>query len=119
MCAASSSVSFNNLGFALFGEVRNAMHSKTSTELPTFFPKTEFISVMRHLVGTPAPLATSTMLLPTSCAISRVLQNAPFPVFTSMTNASSPAASFFDKIEAVINPTDSMVAVTSRIEYRR
>ncbi len=40
---------------------------------------------------------------------------APEPVFTSMTSASNPAASFFDRIEAVINPIDSTVAVTSRI----
>ena len=35
---------------------------------------------------------------------------APVPIFTSMTSASSPAASFFDRIEAVISGIDSTVA---------
>ena len=40
---------------------------------------------------------------------------APEPNFTSMTRPSSPAASFFDKIEAVMRSMDSTVAVTSRM----
>ena len=40
---------------------------------------------------------------------------APEPVFTSMTRPCSPAASFFDRIEAVMSATNSTVAVTSRI----
>ena len=40
---------------------------------------------------------------------------APEPVLTSMTSASTPAARFFDRIEAVIKGIDSTVAVTSRI----
>ena len=40
---------------------------------------------------------------------------APEPVFTSITSPSSPAASFFDRIEAVMSGIDSTVAVTSRI----
>ena len=45
--------------------------------------------------------------------------NAPLPTFTSITSASSPAASFFDRIEAVISGMLSTVAVTSRIAYSR
>ena len=41
--------------------------------------------------------------------------NAPLPNFTSIANPSSPAASFFDRIDAVMSGTDSTVAVTSRI----
>ncbi len=41
--------------------------------------------------------------------------NAPVPVFTSITSPSSPAASFFDRIEAVMSGIDSTVAVTSRM----
>ena len=40
---------------------------------------------------------------------------APEPTFTSMTRASSPAASFFERIDAVMSGTESTVAVTSRI----
>ena len=40
---------------------------------------------------------------------------APVPSLTSSTSASRPAASFFDRIEAVIRSIDSTVAVTSRI----
>ena len=40
---------------------------------------------------------------------------APLPIFTSSTSELSPAASFFDRMEAVISGTDSTVAVTSRI----
>ena len=40
---------------------------------------------------------------------------APLPTLTSMTSASRPAASFFDRIEPVIMATDSTVAVVSRM----
>ena len=40
---------------------------------------------------------------------------APEPVFTSITRPCRPAASFLDRIEAVISAIDSTVAVTSRI----
>ena len=40
---------------------------------------------------------------------------APEPDFTSMTRPSRPAASFFDRIEAVMRSIDSTVAVTSRM----
>ena len=40
---------------------------------------------------------------------------APVPALTSRTSASSPAASFFDRIEAVMRSIDSTVPVTSRM----
>jgi hypothetical protein len=40
---------------------------------------------------------------------------APLPALTSMTSASRPADSFFDRIEPVIMATDSTVAVVSRM----
>ena len=40
---------------------------------------------------------------------------APEPDLTSITSPCSPAASFFDRIEAVMRATDSTVAVTSRM----
>ena len=45
--------------------------------------------------------------------------NAPEPALTSITSASSPAASFLDRIEATISGIDSTVPVASRIAYRR
>ena len=73
------------------------------------------MSVSTALVGKPAPVATSTIESASSWAASRVAMNAPLPNFTSIANPSSPAASFFDRIDAVISGTDSTVAVTSRI----
>ena len=45
-------------------------------------------------------------------------QNAPLPTFTSITSACSPAASFFDRMLAVISGSDSTVAghVADRVE---
>ena len=45
----------------------------------------------------------------------RLAMKAPLPVLTSSTRPSRPAASFFDRIEAVISGIDSTVAVTSRM----
>ena len=46
--------------------------------------------------------------------LARSGMNAPEPALTSITSASSPAASFFDRIEATISGIDSTVAVASR-----
>jgi hypothetical protein len=73
------------------------------------------MSVMRALVLRPAPLATSTMLFASARESSIFCMKAPVPVFTSMTSAPNPAASFFDKMEAVMSGIDSTVAVTSRM----
>ena len=45
---------------------------------------------------------------------SGVGMKAPEPTLTSITSASSPAASFLERIDAVISGIDSTVAVTSR-----
>lgn len=45
--------------------------------------------------------------------------NAPLPVFTSIARPCSPAASFFDRMLAVMSGTLSTVAVTSRMPYSR
>ncbi len=73
------------------------------------------MSVRIAVVFIPAPLPTSTMLRASSADFSAVGMNAPEPTLTSITSPSSPAASFFDRIDAVIIAIDSTVAVTSRI----
>jgi hypothetical protein len=72
------------------------------------------MSVSQATVRSPAVPATVTRLSASACAVSRVPAKAPEPTFTSMTRASMPAASFFERIDAVMSGTDSTVAVTSR-----
>ena len=93
--------------------------SYISIALPALVPKTWFISVIIACVLTPAPLATLTILSASALASARLFIIAPLPTLTSITNTSKPAASFLDKIEAVIKGIDSTVAVTSLIEYKR
>ena len=52
-------------------------------------------------VRQPAPLATATMLLASSSDASKVGIKAPEPTFTSITSASSPEASFLERMEPV------------------
>jgi hypothetical protein len=73
------------------------------------------MSVRRALVGRPAPFATSTRLSASARASSALLMKAPEPNFTSMTRPWRPAASFFERIDAVMRSIDSTVAVTSRM----
>ena len=73
------------------------------------------MSVSSAVVGRPLPVATSTIARASSSVCSRSGRNAPEPTFTSITSASSPAASFFDRIEATISGIDSTVPVASRI----
>ncbi|CAB4853701.1 unannotated protein [freshwater metagenome] len=77
------------------------------------------MSVMSATVGRPAPVATEAMLCASSRALGSVGMNAPLPHLTSIARPSSPAASFFDRIDAVISPMLSTVAVTSRMPYSR
>jgi hypothetical protein len=91
-----------------------AIASATSSALPAAWPSTWFMSVIWAVVGRPASLATVTSARASDSACSREAMKAPEPVFTSSTSASRPAASFFDRIEATISPSDSTVAVTSR-----
>ena len=60
------------------------------------------MSVISARVGQPAPFATSTSARASARASSRLAMKAPEPDFTSRISASSPAASFFDRIEAVM-----------------
>ena len=87
----------------------------TSTALPAAVASGSFMSVMSALVFMPAPLATATRLSASARDSSRFSMKAPVPVFTSRTRPARPAASFFDRIEAVISGIDSTVAVTSRM----
>ena len=73
------------------------------------------MSVISALVMQPAPCAVLTSDRASASARSGVFMNAPEPHFTSSTSASSPAASFFDRIDAVIRSIDSTVPDTSRI----
>ena len=73
------------------------------------------MSVISARVGKPAACATSTSDAASARAASRSVQNAPLPTFTSITRPCSPAASFFERMLAVINGSDSTVLVTSRI----
>ena len=77
------------------------------------------MSVSSATVRRPALPATVTRLSASAVAPSSVGTSAPDPTFTSMTSASRPAASFFERIDAVISGIESAVAVTSRIAYRR
>ena len=90
------------------------MALRTSSVLPAALARLWFMSVTRAAAGRPAPAATDTILLARLRASSRAVMKAPEPVFTSITRASSPAARFFDRMEAVMSGTDSTVAVTSR-----
>jgi hypothetical protein len=73
------------------------------------------MSVISADVGSPFPRATSTIASASSLAPSIVGMKAPDPTFTSITSASNPAASFFDRIDATIRWMDSTVPVASRI----
>ena len=95
--------------------VRNSTAFITSTALPAADASGSFMSVMRAVVLRPAPLATATRLFARARESSIFCMKAPEPVFTSRTRALKPAASFLDRIEAVISGIDSTVAVTSRM----
>ena len=74
-----------------------------------------FMSVTSARVRQPAPFATCVRLPASASASSSVAMKAPVPTLTSRTSASRPAASFFERIEAVIRSIDSTVPVTSRM----
>ena len=73
------------------------------------------MSVISATVGSPARFATSTMLRARSRAIGSVSQKAPDPHFTSITNPSSPSATFLLRIELTSSGIDSTLPVTSRV----
>ena len=72
------------------------------------------MSVISASQASPLPRATCTIARASSTLFSRLGMNAPEPALTSITSASSPAASFFDRIEATISGIDSTVPVASR-----
>ena len=73
------------------------------------------MSVRSATIRSPASSATASRLSASAVALSSDGSRAPEPTLTSMTSASSPAASFFERIDAVISGSESTVAVTSRI----
>ncbi len=83
--------------------------------MPAVVPSTWFMSVTRARVGRPAPQAMSTRARASRLDACGAGAKAPLPVLTSMTRPSRPAASFLDRIEAVIIGSMSTVAVTSRM----
>ena len=93
--------------------------SRTSTALPAVRPRTWSMSVSSASQGRPAPRATSVIARASSTLAARSGMNAPEPALMSITSASSPAASFLDRIEATISGIDSTVPVASRSAYRR
>ena len=76
------------------------------------------MSVSSASHGSPLPRATLDDRARQLARRSRSGMNAPEPAFTSITSASSPAASFLDRIEATISGIDSTVAgrVAQRVE---
>ncbi len=89
--------------------------SATSSALPSDAASGWFMSVTTAEVRQPAALAVPTSACANARASSPVFMKAPLPAFTSSTSASGDAASFLDRIEAVIRSRLSTVAVTSRI----
>ena len=75
------------------------------------------ISVSSATVRVPAASAVATISAARYSQSSTLRRNAPDPVFTSSTSASSPAASFLLKIDAQIRPGFSTVPVRSRSAY--
>ena len=65
----------------------------------------------------PAACPAATIASASLRACAGVFMNAPEPTLTSSTSASTPSASFFERIDAVMSGIDSTVAVTSRSEY--
>src|SRR5688500_14295288 len=116
--AASASVTSCRRG-SRAAPVRYSTDSSTSSALPALEPSTWSMSVSSATVGRPAPPATSTSARASSSAAARSAMKAPEPNLTSITSASSPAASFLDRIEATIRGIDSTVPVASRIAYSR
>ena len=98
-----------------FSPLRKSTASFISSAFPTVRPRTWFMSVIRAEVLVPAPLATLTMERASLRASSMLSIKAPLPHFKSITRYSSPAASFLERIEAVISSIDSTVPQTSRM----
>ena len=93
---------------------RHSTASRTSSAFPTVLPSGRSIAERTAVTANPRAVPTSTMARASSRDSSMRVRNAPWPTFTSSTSPSSPSASFFDMIDAVIKGNDGTVAVTSR-----
>ena len=71
------------------------------------------MSVSSASVFTPHEFPVRTSARARALARPSSRMKAPLPVFTSRTSAPSPAASFFDMIEATMSGIDSTVSVAS------
>ena len=112
--AASASVTSSSL-LSRRLPVRKSTAFLTSSALPAADANGSFIPVTSAVVLRPAPVATSTRLDASAAASRGRSMKAPLPTLTSRTSEPRPAASFLDRIDAVIRGTDSTVAVTSRM----
>ena len=90
-----------------------------SSELPATGARGCSISVRSAAVLQPVPFAPLTKERASVRASEGSLINAPFPILTSRTKPSKPAASFFERMEAVIRSILSTVEVISRMAYSR
>ena len=98
---------------------RQSRISRTSSALPCASPSGWSMSVRSAVTRTPALVPTSKIDCRRRSASASVCMNAARPVFTSITRPSRFSASFFARIELVINGTLSTVPVTSRVAYMR
>ena len=73
------------------------------------------MSVISADVCSPAPLATSTRLVASAVGVAALRHEGAVADLHVEHQGPSPAASFLDRMEAVMSGTDSTVAVTSRI----
>ncbi len=111
---SAPNASVNSINRLFLGSVSASITTAISSALPAAEASGWFISVISAAVLQPAPLAVLTRDNASARASSSVSMNAPVPTFTSKISESSPAASFFDRIDAVIRSTLSTVDVTSR-----
>ena len=94
--------------------VRTRITSATSSALPRLGTKGWLMSLITAVVRHPLAFAVLVNAVASACACARSFIKAPLPTLTSNTKPSSPAASFFDRIDAVIKSRLSTVEETSR-----
>ena len=89
--------------------------SCTSSALPAERASGSDMSVSSADIGRPAAAAVEIIARASSRPRSGSGSTAPLPNLMSSTSASSPAASFFERMDATMSGRQSTVAVTSRI----
>src|SRR6056300_1368687 len=96
-----------------------SMHSFTSSQFPTAYPRGESILVTKALVSMPQSSPVS--IIPcASCKLSSTfLLKLPRPNLTSNTRESGLSAIFFDMIDDICKGRHDTVLVTSRSAYIR